>query len=300
MTLTIIQLTIFQFILPAFFIFTLLKGKFKGKMDWALQALTFTTYISWVFFFGRWDWTIYYVRFLWPLLLIIVLYISWRKVRLQHPPKSYAWKDKTGFTFYILLTAIFVFYHIQIFSGYSTNEEAIELAFPLDNGTYYVGQGGASTQINQHHANLEQQYALDIVQLNPLGVRSTGIYPAELDRYKIYGAELVSPCSGKIVGARTDMTDLNPPEANPEQPRGNYVQIKCERNEANVLIAHMQEDSATVKAGDKVKTGEPIGLVGNSGNTSEPHLHIHAEESGEGVPIEFNGRFLVRNSLIWE
>ncbi|WP_260412143.1 M23 family metallopeptidase [Alkalihalobacillus sp. TS-13] len=50
--------------------------------------------------------------------------------------------------------------------------------------------------------------------------------------------------------------------------------------------------------GGFVKKGEEIGLVGNSGNTSEPHIHIHAGKDGKGVPIRFNGRFLVRNSLV--
>jgi murein DD-endopeptidase MepM/ murein hydrolase activator NlpD len=54
-----------------------------------------------------------------------------------------------------------------------------------------------------------------------------------------------------------------------------------------------------------VQVGDMLGQVGNSGNTSQPHLHLHAERggaadqilTGEGVPIEFEGRFLVRNSL---
>ncbi|MGE7916039.1 M23 family metallopeptidase [Lysinibacillus xylanilyticus] len=53
-----------------------------------------------------------------------------------------------------------------------------------------------------------------------------------------------------------------------------------------------------VEKGEKVTTGQILGKVGNSGNTSEPHLHIHAEKNGKGVPITFNDRFLVRNSLV--
>lgn len=41
-----------------------------------------------------------------------------------------------------------------------------------------------------------------------------------------------------------------------------------------------------------------VGAVGNSGNTTEPHLHIHAEKDEEGIPIRFDGRFLVRNNLV--
>lgn len=297
MTITIILL---QLVIPAVMIFMQFKGKFKGKIDWALQALSFTVYISWVFFSGSWDWTSYYSRFLWPLLLILALWISWQRIRTNPSPKSYTRQDKIGFVFYIILASIFSFYHVSIFSGYLTNEQAIELEFPLENGTYYVGQGGDSEHINNHHTQSKQQYALDIVQLNKLGVKTIGIYPEELDRYEIYGAKIVSPCSGEIIESRSDIPDLNPPESNPEQPEGNYVEIKCEQEKVNVFIAHMQEDSLTVKTGDQIKTGETIGLVGNSGDTSEPHLHIHAEKNGQGIPIEFDGRFLVKNSLIWK
>ena len=59
------------------------------------------------------------------------------------------------------------------------------------------------------------------------------------------------------------------------------------------------QGSVAVDGGSVINQGVPIGEVGNSGNTSEPHLHIHAIQNGSGIPITFNGRFLVRNSLIW-
>lgn len=62
----------------------------------------------------------------------------------------------------------------------------------------------------------------------------------------------------------------------------------------------MMRESVAVDSGHAVAGGAPIGRVGNSGNTTEPHLHIHATRGGHGVPVTFDGRFLVRNSLIWE
>jgi murein DD-endopeptidase MepM/ murein hydrolase activator NlpD len=60
-----------------------------------------------------------------------------------------------------------------------------------------------------------------------------------------------------------------------------------------------------VKKGDPVNKGQPLCRVGNSGNTSEPHLHIHVIKTGgdllyegEGVPMKFHNRFLVRNDII--
>lgn len=54
------------------------------------------------------------------------------------------------------------------------------------------------------------------------------------------------------------------------------------------------------------KGHDGMGLVGNSGNTGEPHLHIHAQRpgsaiaplSGEPVPVRFGGRYLVRNDRV--
>lgn len=47
-----------------------------------------------------------------------------------------------------------------------------------------------------------------------------------------------------------------------------------------MLLAHMKKGSLVVKEDIPVKTGDLIGQVGNSGNTSEPHLHIHARQGG--------------------
>jgi murein DD-endopeptidase MepM/ murein hydrolase activator NlpD len=76
-----------------------------------------------------------------------------------------------------------------------------------------------------------------------------------------------------------------------------------------VILAHLKEGSLQVEVGDEVRPGMELGQIGNSGNTSEPHLHIHAVRGevldldellfhGEGVPIVFEGRFLRRNDRV--
>jgi hypothetical protein len=62
-----------------------------------------------------------------------------------------------------------------------------------------------------------------------------------------------------------------------------------------------------VRAGDSVAVGEPLGRVGNTGNTGEPHLHIHAQRpgtqdaplSGGPLPIRFGATYPSRNTRIW-
>jgi murein DD-endopeptidase MepM/ murein hydrolase activator NlpD len=73
------------------------------------------------------------------------------------------------------------------------------------------------------------------------------------------------------------------------------------------LLAHLQRGSITVRAGETVETEQAIAKVGNSGNTTEPHLYIHARQAntgksildGEGMPMLFFRRFLVRNSVVF-
>jgi murein DD-endopeptidase MepM/ murein hydrolase activator NlpD len=58
------------------------------------------------------------------------------------------------------------------------------------------------------------------------------------------------------------------------------------------FYAHLQPGSLRVKVGDKVHRGQVLGLLGNSGNSSEPHLHFHicnanSELGCEGLPYAF-------------
>jgi len=60
------------------------------------------------------------------------------------------------------------------------------------------------------------------------------------------------------------------------------------------FYAHMQPGSVRVKVGDKVKTGQVLGLLGNSGNTDTPHLHFHVMDGpsplvSNGLPYVFTG-----------
>ena len=85
---------------------------------------------------------------------------------------------------------------------------------------------------------------------------------------------------------------------------GSYVILEC-RIGLDVL-GHLQRGSVAVQAGQVMEPGHVLGRVGNSGNTGEPHLHVHAQRpgstlaplSGEPVPIRLGGRYLVRNDRV--
>jgi hypothetical protein len=189
----------------------------------------------------------------------------------------------------------------------SGDQRAAELSFPLEGGVSYVAQGGNSSLLNYHNVDPAQRFALDVVKLNPAGTRAVGIYPSDPARYSVFGAEVRSPCDGEVTEAVDGHADLRPPEADRENLAGNHVVVRCAEEDVDVELAHMKEGSIAVKQGERVTEGGLLGGVGNTGNTSEPHLHIHAVRTGsgsvlkgEGVPILFDGRFLVRNGLVFQ
>src|SRR5690606_27402446 len=98
------------------------------------------------------------------------------------------------------------------------------------------------------------------------------------------------PCAGQIIAAVDGFADLVPPRTDPVNPAGNHVVVACGR--VDVELAHLRQGSIVVRAGDMVGAGDALGRVGNSGNTTEPHLHVHAvdRQSGEGVEMTFKGR----------
>ena len=78
----------------------------------------------------------------------------------------------------------------------------------------------------------------------------------------------------------------------PTHPAGNHVVLDLGQGEY-LLLAHFQQGSVRVKAGDRVDEGQLLGLCGSSGNSSEPHIHVHLQDSptaleGNGLPLAFS------------
>lgn len=181
----------------------------------------------------------------------------------------------------------------------------MDLQYPLSGERYYIGGGGASPWLNAHRTDqtAANDFALDIVRLNHFGNRAAGIAPNDLSDYTIYGDTVYSPCTGTVLQAVDSLPDMTPPEVDYDNIAGNHLIIAY--GEMIVVLAHLKQGSVLTSASETVEAGEPVAQVGNSGNTSQPHLHIHVEQGttllqGQGVPFELDGRFLVRNNLFSE
>ncbi|ANP55649.1 hypothetical protein J2Z21_005718 [Streptomyces griseochromogenes] len=156
------------------------------------------------------------------------------------------------------------------------------LRFPLE-GTWYVVQGGGRL-INHHVGAQEQRGAVDLCALGPYGTRTR---PGDdLTAYAAYGRPVHAPCDGRVISAVNTLPDQRPGELRYQPVYGNHVFL--DTGHEIIKLAHLRPGSVTVKPGDVVEAGRLLGEVGNSGNSTEPHLHLHAERDGTGLDLRFS------------
>jgi hypothetical protein len=289
-------------LVPLYFIVALARAKEADRLSWLLKASYSGAFIAYVSMMGRWDLVSVYVRY-----AIVVLYVgavlwSFRNVRrLPFVTRNRAPRRSMKYAASGVMLLFFSGFAAWTARGYFYSDEPVELTFPLQSGWYYVGQGGNTRIVNYHNVDHAQRYALDIVALNRGGARARGLHPRELDRYVIFDHPVHSPCDGRAQIVVDGLPDLVPPQSDRRNLAGNHVVIACKG--VIVLLAHMRQGSIVIRQNDEIRTGQPLGRVGNTGNTSEPHLHMHAVRAGsgdimrgEGVPVLFEGVFAVRNT----
>jgi murein DD-endopeptidase MepM/ murein hydrolase activator NlpD len=160
--------------------------------------------------------------------------------------------------------------------------EPLLLAPPF-RGSWVVAAGGALPGLNHHTIARDQYFAYDFIRRDATTL----------------GSDILAPIAGNVVGASDGMPD-RAPSRNPDDPSirgrelGNFVAIAALRGV--VFLCHLQNGSVRVKVGDAVRVGDEIGRCGNSGRTTMPHLHLHAQDLPEyafnrayGLPIAFAG-----------
>lgn len=164
-----------------------------------------------------------------------------------------------------------------------------QLSLPFK-GKWLVFWGGDTKELNQHHDVPNQKFAFDFLGADETGKTRKGNDNTNED-YFAFGREIISPADGNVTDVINGVRDNAPGSMNQYSAVGNAVIIQHRENEFSVL-AHLKLDSIKVKVGDKVTRGQLIGLCGNSGNSSEPHLHYHLQntpviQDGTGIKCLF-------------
>lgn len=284
----------------------------RSVIGFWVQVLASALSIAAIALVGIWIVPPWWVPYLFGVLLALVIVLrSRRKMPATWlPTGSVAWFTTSCFGI------------MAVFSGYQTwlaiaarhipAVSAINLVSPLGPGRYLVVNGGTSTAINAHADALDQSiiahrafhgtaYGVDIVAIDSFGMRADGVMPSDPIQYRIFGMPVAAPCAGKVIAAVDGLPDMQIPNQDERHLAGNHVVLRCNGND--ILLAHFKKGSLLVHTNDVLEIGALIARVGNSGATSEPHLHVHAQRqgtldapfSGGPIPIRINGRFLVRN-----
>jgi murein DD-endopeptidase MepM/ murein hydrolase activator NlpD len=165
-----------------------------------------------------------------------------------------------------------------------------QLSLPFK-GRWLVFWGGDTREVNAHHDVPNQRFALDLLGVGEDGKTKRGDGTRNEDYYA-FGREVLAPADGTVIEVIEGVRENVPGSMNPYSAVGNCVIIQHREKEVSVL-AHFKRGSIVVKMGDQVKRGQLLGLCGNSGNSSEPHVHYHLQNSavlqdGLGIKCVFD------------
>ena len=305
-----------QLVLPLLFIGWIGFAPPKSTLGFFTQAVGTSAALLALALTGLWLFPPWWTPYMYAGLWVAAVFVGWRRRALFAPRLPSGWMSWIFWVAFIAVGGWGVYQSASALAGRTPQAgPVVDLAFPLKGGTYFVVSGGNNITINAHmmtldastprfHAYRGQSYGVDVVKLDDWGFRANGLQPREPTAYNIYGASVYAPCGGVVLIALDGLPNMQVPQVDREHMAGNHVLLRCK--DADVLLGHLKPGSVTFAAGNAVAVGDRIGHVGNTGNTGEPHLHVHAQRrsalseplSGDPLPMRFDGRFLVRNDRV--
>ena len=196
----------------------------------------------------------------------------------------------------------------------STETRAVELSLPF--AGRWLARNSPARRVPSHGSDLfGERYAIDFVGVDDrhrtAGTRDwrTLLATEPPDRFAAFGRPVLAPGDGTVVAvhgaepdheARRSQLSLVP-YALGQAARirrgagavaGNHVVVHLSESDTFVLLAHLQSGSIRVSVGQRVVGGEQIARCGNSGNSTQPHVHVQVMDDADprvarGVPMAF-------------
>jgi hypothetical protein len=162
------------------------------------------------------------------------------------------------------------------------------------NGCCAPGVSHRSTAMPVNGAlHFAQRFAIDWMKLDDAGRLVHGD-PADVRSYTGYDHEVLAVADGTVIETLDELDDQVPGK-NPDPSTitidnvdGNHVVLDLGGGRY-AFYAHLRKGSVAVHRGDRVRRGQVLGRIGNTGNTSAPHLHFHLMDGpsvlgSEGIP----------------
>jgi len=186
------------------------------------------------------------------------------------------------------------------FTGVPTNVSRLRpivVRSPL-RGPNWIAANGCCAPINAHRGatlsidgtvRVPERFAIDWVQLDGQDFLFQGAI-SDLSNWGYFGTRIHAALPGRVVSILDDMPEQVPgalPEGQTVQTAGGNHMVIRYGPRRYAFYAHMQPGSLRFKPGDRVRTGQVLGLLGNTGNTDGPHLHFHIMDGPS--PLQSNG-----------
>lgn len=194
-----------------------------------------------------------------------------------------------------------------------STRDHVALALPF-RGTW-LARNSPARRVPSHGTHLfATTYAMDFVAVRGRRTASTWDWRSLLstepvERFFAFGLSVLAPAPGRVVSVHDGEPDLVARRSQPARVpyalsqasrvrrgpaaiAGNHVVIELDGEGGYVLLAHLRAGSIVVRAGETVAAGQELGACGNSGNSTQPHLHIQVMDSADpyaarGVPMSF-------------
>ena len=262
-----------------------LKGHFFAKMLKAFWATTMilTLVAVPVFIFIRWPLGGFVSAFLIKIMVMFVLSFALTELVLSVSLSESLIQRK--FKKIVLSISVLVLFPAMIWLvssvgqvfEYPEIEDSYLIELPT-RGAWMAGHAGGAVLVNYHNAIPSQKYAIDVVKVNEDGwfFQNNG---EELTDIYSFGEPVYAPVAGVVTTVVDSLPnhEITFAPSDSLNPAGNHVVIHFDKDRY-LFMAHLMAGTIEVQKGDSVKFGDIVGKIGNSGNSSWPHLHMHIQD----------------------
>ena len=190
-----------------------------------------------------------------------------------------------------------VFLALQLVRISTPPADPVVLDPPLA-GEWAMVAGGRSALLSHHYLDPYQRHALDLVRV--VDGRGYGGDPQRAASWYGFGEPVLAPADGTVVSVADSHPDEPVSALGQTPPDGNHVILNIGDGRYAVMV-HLKQGSARVGEGERVRRGQPLAAVGDSGNSLAPHLHfqvqdrpVFPDQQARTVPIVFRNTVLIR------
>jgi hypothetical protein len=202
----------------------------------------------------------------------------------------------------VLVAVGTVFLAVQLMRVHTPPADPVAIDPPLA-GEWQTVAGGRSILLSHHYSTQTPQVkdALDFVRL--VDGRGHDGDPKQPESWYGFGEPVLAPADGTVIS----VSDIHPDEpvgqTGVTPPHGNHIVLEI-GDRRYAVLAHLKQGSAQVSNGARVRVGQQIAAIGDSGNSLWPHLHFHVQDRPDldsharTVPIVFRDVVLTRNGRV--